>query len=186
VEYPLQRTLVPATRPRRQNLRLESLLWRSGCVAPDEAACSCLDGSEVREVMARPKPVTSEDASTTAGPVDALPEHGCGAFERVAFLSTELRIDHPCRAARADNRRQRQCDVLEAQRTVLDARYRQRAGCSPRMRARSSAAVTRPMACLVAPLRWMISYAALRTWPAISVSSATLQVGQWRSGTPTA
>ena len=28
-----------------------------------------LDGSDVREVLARPKPVTSEDASTTAGPV---------------------------------------------------------------------------------------------------------------------
>jgi alkylhydroperoxidase/carboxymuconolactone decarboxylase family protein YurZ len=50
-------------------LALESFLWRSDCVAPDEAACSCLDGSEVREVPARPKPVTSEDASRRAGPV---------------------------------------------------------------------------------------------------------------------
>ena len=59
-----------ATRPRRQNLRSESFLVALGLRRPPmKPLAASLDGSEVREVLARPKPVTSEDASTTAGPV---------------------------------------------------------------------------------------------------------------------
>ena len=63
-------------------MRLESFLWRSGCVAPDEAACRCL-GTVLRVVVHQGVAHGSEHSRRARGgeqrqktPPTGQPDHG--------------------------------------------------------------------------------------------------------------
>jgi hypothetical protein len=115
-------------------------------------------------------------------PGERLPQHVGRAPERRAFAGVHVRYEDVGRALPANDDGQRERDAAKiagsCSRDTVSTRL------SSRSRLRSSAAVTRPMAWLVAPLRWMIAWAAPRTSSPAAASRSGAQAGHARSGTP--